>query len=79
MKKIIIMLMLNALVILALKAQNVTNYTYKLDNGISVRMEQCWNHVWVSQAFEAVKASDQTSPLVINPRTLGYLTSGSTL
>jgi hypothetical protein len=78
MKKIIIMLMLNALVILALKAQNVTNYTYKLDNGISVRMEQCWNHVWVSQAFEAVKASDQTSPLVINPRTLGFLTSGST-
>ena len=78
MKKMIIALIFNALTILALNAQNVTNYTYKLDNGIFVRMEQCWNHVWVSQTFEAMKASDQTPPLVISPRTLGYLTSGST-
>ncbi|MCK7469207.1 MAG: hypothetical protein MZU91_14525 [Desulfosudis oleivorans] len=50
MKKIIIFLIFNAVMIASLQAQSVTNYTCKLDNGITVRMEHCWNHVWVSQA-----------------------------
>lgn len=78
MKKCIILLITSAAMVLTIKAQNVTNYAYKLDNGISVKMEQCWSHVWVSQSFEAMKPSDQTPPLVISPRTLGNLTTGST-
>jgi hypothetical protein len=78
MKKLIVFLILSAAMVLTLKAQKVSNYTYKLDNGIKVKMEQCWNQVWVSQTFEAIKASDQTPPLAINARTLGNLTSGST-
>lgn len=76
MKKIIIFLILNAVMIVSLQAQSVSNYTCKLDNGITVRMEHCWNHVWVSQAYEALKAGDP--PVVLSPRTLGELASGTT-
>jgi hypothetical protein len=78
MKKLIILLIFSAVMVSTLNAQKVSNYTYHLDNGINVRMEQCWNQVWVSQTFEALKASDQTPPISINSRTLGNLTSGST-
>jgi hypothetical protein len=78
MKKFILVLMFCAAIVFTIQAQKVSNYTYKLDNGIKVKMEQCWSHVWVSQTFETMKASDQTPPLVINARTLGNLTSGST-
>lgn len=78
MKKFIVFLMYSAVMVLTITAQKVSNYTYKLDNGINVKMDHCWNQVWVSQAFEAIKASDQTPPLSINARTLGNLTSGST-
>jgi hypothetical protein len=77
MKKFIVLLVLGAAMVITLKAQKVSNYAYKFDNGIRVNMEQCWNHVWVSQTFEAVKASDQAPPLVVSARTLGTLTSGS--
>lgn len=62
---------------LPITGQKVSDYTYHLDNGINIKMEQCWNQVWVSQSFEPLKASDQTPPLAINARTLGTLTSGS--
>jgi hypothetical protein len=78
MKKLIVFLTFIAVIVLTLKAQKVSNYTYKFDNGIKIKMEKCWNQVWVSQTFEAMKASDQTPPLSINARTLGNLTSGST-
>ena len=75
MKKIIIFLIFNAVMLISLQAQNVSNYTCKLDNGITVRMEHCWNHVWVSQTFETLKASDP--PIGLNVRTLGELTLSS--
>jgi hypothetical protein len=78
MRRFIILLIFGAAIVLTLKAQKVSNYTYHFDNGINVKMEQCWNQVWVSQTFEAMKTSDQTPPLAINARTLGNLTSGST-
>ena len=78
MKKITVLLMFNAVMFLALQAQTVSNYTYHFDNGINVKMEQCWNHVWVSQSFEPAKTPDQSPPLIFNVRTLGTLTSGST-
>ena len=61
---------------LLVQSQTVSNYTCKLDNGINVKTEQCWNQVWVDQRFSALTAADKT-PLVVNLRTLGDLTSGS--
>jgi hypothetical protein len=76
MQNFIILLIINSAMIFSLQAQKVSNYVYHLDNGINVKMEQCWNHVWVSQTFEALKSSDQ-APLVPTVRALGNLTSGS--
>ena len=47
MKKLILMLTFLTVVIVALQAQPVSNYTYKLDNGITIKTERCWNQVWV--------------------------------
>ncbi|MCX6335322.1 MAG: hypothetical protein NT092_13660 [Bacteroidia bacterium] len=71
MKKIIIFLIFNAAMIISLQAQSVSNYTCKMDNGITVRMEHCWNHVWVSQAYEALKSGDP--PVTLSVRPLGEL------
>ena len=76
MKKLFSILVLQILVILALQAQPVSEYTYKLDNGITVKTEHCWNQVWVQQDYSALKAGDKT-PLAVITRTLGDLTSGS--
>lgn len=73
MKKIFIFLILSSVMIMSLQAQSVSNYTFKLDNGITVKMENCWNHVWVSQAFEALKPGD--AAVTLSPRTLGELTA----
>jgi len=76
MKKLLSFLVLQALVIISIYAQPVTDYIYKLDNGITVKTERCWNQVWVQQAYTDMKAGDQ-SPLSVSTRTLGDLTSGS--
>ena len=75
MQKILISLIFNAVMIISLQAQSVSNYVCKLDNGITVRLEQCWNHVWVSQAWSALKPGESAVGLSI--RTLGELTSSS--
>jgi hypothetical protein len=77
MKRVIVSLIFNAVIVYSLQAQKVSNYTYNFDNGITVKKEQCWNQVWVDQRFDAVKASDQTLPLALNVRVLGELTSSS--
>ncbi len=75
MKKVVILLF-QAVMVFSLQAQKVSNYTYNLENGIKVNMEQCWNQVWVDQRFDAVQASDPV-PLALSVRTMGDLTSGS--
>ena len=76
MKKLIFFFALQAFVILPLLAQPVSEYTYKLDNGITVKTEHCWNQVWVQQDYSALKAGDKT-PLTVITRILGDLNSGS--
>ncbi len=76
MKKLFSLLTLHLAVILALNAQPVSDYSYKLDNGITVKTERCWNQVWVQQDYAPLKANDQ-NPLAVTTRTLGDLTSGS--
>jgi hypothetical protein len=80
MKKLLFVLSFLSFVILSVKGQPVSNYTYLLENGINVKSVHCWNHVWVQQTYEAIKAGDQTPPLAVNIRTLGDLiSSGSTI
>ena len=62
--------------ILSSQAQPVSNYSYKLDNGIIVKTENCWNQVWVQQNYAPLAAGDQNS-LAVNIRTLGDLISSS--
>ena len=76
MKKLLSFLTLQTVIIISLYGQPVSNYTYKLDNGINVRTERCWNQIWVQLEYAELKAGDQT-PLSVSTRTLGDLTSGS--
>jgi hypothetical protein len=77
MKNTILVLFLQTVVLLTIQAQPVTNYTYKLTNGITVKTERCWNQVWVQQSYAAMNKDDKTSPLTVNIRALGDLISGS--
>jgi hypothetical protein len=77
MKKPISILILQTVVLLAIHAQPVSNYTYKLNNGITVKTERCWNQVWVQQSYATMSKEDKTSPLTVNIRALGDLISGS--
>jgi hypothetical protein len=77
MKKLLYFLALQTFVILSLQAQPVSDYSYKLDNGITVKTEHCWSQVWVQQSYATLTANDKT-PLAVNIRTLGDLISGST-
>ncbi len=63
--------------LLSAQAQPVSNYTYKLNNGINVKTEHCWNQVWVQQSYTPMNQGDKTSPLTVNIRALGDLISGS--
>lgn len=77
MKKLLFVLSILSLMILSIQGQTVSNYSYLLDNGISVKTAHCWNHVWVQQTFEAIKEVTTVVPLVVNIRTLGDLKSSS--
>jgi len=76
MKKLLYFFALQTFVIFSLQAQPVSDYNYKLDNGITVKTEHCWNQVWVQQDYAALKTGEKT-PLTVITRTLGDLTSGS--
>ena len=78
MKNLFSVLVLQTMVILSLQAQPVSDYSYKLDNGIVVKTEHCWNMVWVQQSYAPVNTGDKTPPLAVNIRTLGDLISDST-
>lgn len=76
MKKLLFIVAIQAILLISLRAQPVSEYSYKLDNGINVKTERCWNQVWVQQSYAAIAAGDQT-PLAVSIRTLGELISGS--
>ena len=78
MKKLFLIFSLFAIAIFYLQAQPVSDYSYKLDNGINVKTERCWNQVWIQQSYAPIAAGDQT-PLAVNIRTLGDLVSGSAI
>jgi hypothetical protein len=77
MKSIISFLVANTLVVFGIQAQPVSNYVYKLNNGIMVKTERCWSQVWIQQSYAAMNESDKKPPLTVNIRALGDLISGS--
>jgi hypothetical protein len=76
MKKLLLLIAMQAISVLFIQSQPVTEYAYKLDNGITVKTERCWSQVWVQQSYAPIPAGDQT-PLAVSMRTLGDLISGS--
>lgn len=75
MKNLFSILALEMLAVLSLQAQPVANYSYKLDNGITVKTEHCWNQIWVQQSYQPMNSDDKTSPLSVDIRPLGDLIS----
>jgi len=76
MKKFFFSITLASLTLLSLYAQPVSDYTYKLSNGINIKMDRCWNQVWVQQSYAPMSSADKT-PLSVSVRAMGYLISGS--
>jgi hypothetical protein len=72
MKKLLSIPTLSVIMILSLQAQPVSDYLYKLDNGITIKTENTWRQVWVHQSHTPLPANDQ-SPVSVNVRTLGDL------
>lgn len=77
MKKLLT-ISLAALISLSLHAQKIAGFTYKLDNGITIKMERAWPRVWVQQTQEAYNPSEQPQSVVVNMRVMGELTKGHT-
>ncbi len=76
MKKLLLFLAVQTIVLLSLKAQTVSDYSYKFDNGITIKTDHCWSHVWVQQTYAPLAANNKT-PLVVDIRILGDLISKS--
>jgi hypothetical protein len=56
----------------------VNNFTYKLDNGVIVKMERNWGNVWVQQVQEAFKAGEEQRSVNVVLRPMGELLSSGT-
>jgi hypothetical protein len=76
MKKLIILLLFQVVLIIPLLSQTVSNFNYKLDNGIVVKMERAWAHEWVQQRQDPFTGTETTS-VTVNVRTMGDLTQSS--
>jgi len=76
MKTLIFTFIFQMVLVFCTLGQPVSNYSYSLDNGITVKSERCWNQVWVQQSNSPLPANDKT-PLAVNVRTMGDLISES--
>ncbi len=76
MKKLFLLITVLTGIFLSVHAQTVSDYTYKLTNGIDIQMDRCWNQVWVQQSYAPMTSADKT-PLNVNIRSMGYLIDGS--
>jgi hypothetical protein len=76
MKRLLSAFVFLTIVIHSLQAQPVSDYSYKLDNGIVVKTEHCWNQVWVQQIYSPLSAADK-APLSVGITTLGELKSST--
>ena len=76
MKKLIIVLLFQFLITIPLLSQTTSNFVYKLDNGIVVKMDRDWTHEWVQQRQDPVTGNEPTS-VSVSVRTMGDLTLSS--
>jgi hypothetical protein len=77
MKKLLILSFFFTCLFFSVKGQTVSAYSYALDNGVNIKIEHGWNHVWVSQAFDVLKDADKGEPIDVNIRVLGDLKSST--
>ncbi len=73
-----VLILFSCIIGLSLCAQQVTGFTYKLDNGINVKMEKAWSRVWVQQTQTNFASNEQPQSVVVNVRVMGELTKGHT-
>jgi hypothetical protein len=79
MKRIITGLFTLVTFTLILQAQKISNYSYKLDNGIVVNMEKDWANVWVQQSQADFKPGEDKKSVSVALRSMGdLLASGTT-
>jgi hypothetical protein len=77
MKKLIILFLFQAILVVSIMAQTVASFNYKLDNGIVVKIdERNWTHEWVQQRQDPVTGTETTS-VTVNVRTMGDLTQST--
>jgi hypothetical protein len=76
MKKFILLLLFQLLLIIPLLSQTTSNFVYKLDNGITVKMERDWTHEWIQQRQDPVSGNESTS-VTVSVRTMGDLIQSS--
>jgi hypothetical protein len=76
MKKLSILLLFQAFLFIPLLSQTVSNFSYKLDNGIVVKMERDWAHEWVQQRQDPITGTESSS-VTVNVRTMGDLTQST--
>ncbi|MFN8211056.1 MAG: hypothetical protein U0T33_08840 [Bacteroidales bacterium] len=78
MKKFLFILVLLSLAGFQLSGQNATNFSYKLDNGITIKSERDWGHIWIQQKQDAFAAGEERQSVVIKVTTFGELTQNTT-
>jgi hypothetical protein len=76
MKNLLSILVFQVILILSLQAQPVSDYVYKLDNGVTIKSDHTWSQVWVQQSYVPLTEKDP-SPFHVDVRTLGDLIASS--
>ncbi|MGD0582735.1 MAG: hypothetical protein ABR974_07285 [Bacteroidales bacterium] len=71
MKKSFIALLFLGVFGYPLTGQNATNFTYKFDNGIVVKTDHDWGHIWIQQKQDAFAPNEEKVSVVISLRTFG--------
>ncbi|HVN57243.1 MAG TPA: hypothetical protein VMT63_03000 [Bacteroidales bacterium] len=78
MKKTFVFLLFIAVFTSPLICQTASNFTFKFDNGVGIRTEHDWGHIWVQQQQTAFAAGEEQQSVVIKITTFGELGQNTT-
>lgn len=78
MKKFLFAVIFLAVIGYPLSGQTLSNFSYKLDNGIVVKTDHDWGHVWVQQKQDAFAPKEEPRSVDITVRTMGDVVQGTT-
>jgi hypothetical protein len=77
MKSLHLFLILVTLTGFNVNGQTITNYSYKLDNGITVKTENSWNQTKAQIKYDTAGYKENTMPLAVKISAVGSLISFS--